>query len=419
MKKESKAEMENNMNSQDVKYIKIPTRTARPGNRYSYDIYDEEGNLILEAHKPLTDALKNHLLANNVEVLYYNPTKPAGKKTVKEVSDADLDPQKSIISKESIDKTVDLTKNIFVDLREQLNYSPGTTISKTRISQSRSMITSLISEMEENNDGVFSAISELKNLDDFYYLHSTNVSILGALLGTRLDYKREIRTALGVGGLIHDIGMTSVSEDILNKLDRSEEDYDQINLHPHVGYKIVEKSPFMEDLEKRILLLHHEKADGTGFPFSFDITHFKDQMPKEVRMIAIIDTYVSMVLKMPGQTPLNSRQALRALLNMVHAPYKKAFSFLAEDFRDFIRGLGFIVNRGNFFLQRGDLVRINSGEVAIIEEMSKLSPLNPKIRIVKNEKLENLKRPIAVDMLKDYRTYISNVFERTKKNPSK
>jgi virulence-associated protein VapD len=122
-----------------------------------------------------------------------------------------------------------------------------------------------------------------------------------------------------------------------------------------------------------------------------------------------------MVQAKPGDPELSSRDALRRMVNMVYAPYKKIHYILYPDFREFIRCLGFVINEGNFFMNRGDLVRMNSGEVAIIEEMNRLYPMNPKVRVVKNSKMETLKRPILIDMLKDHNTYIANVFDRSNK----
>ena len=403
-----------NEKSRSITQVRIPTRTLRAGNRYSYDVYDEYGNRILDAHTPITQALINHLLSNDIESLYYDPASAQ-----KKDNDGEVNTSKPVISENTQEEVVDHTRSLFDEIRTNLNISPARAISREHVDTTRTMIDSILGEIDENEDGVFSAMTKLKSLDDFYYVHSTNVSVLGAMLGTKLELKQDTRTAMGVGGLFHDIGMTSVSKDILSKLEKSKEEINKINLHPHVGYKLVEKHQYMQDLEKQILLLHHEKADGRGFPYGFELDHYRDRVPREVRLMSIVDTYVSLVFTMPNSKPMNSNEALRAILNLVYAPYKKVFRFLPEDFRDFIRGLGFTVNNGNFFLSRGDVVRLNTGEVALVEELSRLYPLNPKVRIVKNSQLQNIKRHVSVDMLKNYGSYISNVFDRKKDNAGK
>ncbi len=396
----------------DSKQVEILVRTMRPDNRYSYDLFDEYGNLILKAHKPMPDSLIKHLLSNNIEYLYYDPSKTVKDKTKTE-NDAGLNTDKNIIDDDLKEEVFRHTKDILEHARNI--YSKGELMSKAKIDRSRQLVEKMIENMDGNSDGIFTAVIKLKNHDEYYYQHSTQVSILSALMALRLDFKEEVRAAMGVGALFHDIGMSSISKDILRKAMLSDEEFDIVKNHPHVAYKTVENNAYFQDLEKRLILLHHERGDGQGYPFSFELDHYQDQVPKEIRLFSLCDVYISLVLTKPGIDPIPGRNALRKMLNMVYAPYKKEYAFLPGDFRDFIRSLGFIVNRGNFFINRGDLVRLNSGEVAIIEEMNKLYPMNPKIRILKNSKLETLKRPIQIDMLKDYKTYIANVFERSKK----
>jgi hypothetical protein len=117
----------------------------------------------------------------------------------------------------------------------------------------------------------------------------------------------------------------------------------------------------------------------------------------------------------PEEKMMTPREAIRSMINMVYAPYKTSFAFIPMDIRDFLKALGFIINKGERFMLPGDLVKINTGEIGIVEKMNRLYPLNPIIRIIKNNKMETLKRPISVDLLKSYQNYISNVYDR---NPS-
>jgi HD-GYP domain-containing protein (c-di-GMP phosphodiesterase class II) len=388
--------------------IEIAVKTIRPGARYAYDLYDESGNVILEAHHPISGALINHLLLNNIHYLYYN----------KQQQQFDDSLQRYKITKQLVDQKLqnDLNNNVkdLIDhIREIYNYSSEASISKARIDQSRDLVYQLLDQLEENRDAVFNPAMKLKDLDSYHYHHSANVGILGALIGLNLEYHQDVRVAMGVGGLFHDIGMSVIPNDILQKKGRlTEQEYGLVKEHTHIGYKFVEHNPFMQDLEKRIVLLHHERADGSGYPFGFEHTHYQGRIPKEVRVMSLCDVYVALVIRRPGVEPYHSKKALRLILNMVFAPYKTDYKFLPSDFREFVRALGFTVNQGRFFLDEGDMIRLNSGEVALIEEMNTLYPLNPKIKLLTDQKLQKLKRPVQVDMLQDYTSYIANVFEK-------
>ena len=396
--------------------VEVDVAKMQSGARYANDLYDTFGNLILKAHMPIEEGLINHLLSSDITHLYYDPIASETSPEMENVSG--LDTNKQVISDEFRQEIIDHTKNLFENIR-QVFASKGS-VAKVTIDASRDLVDKMLGAIEENSDGVHETISKFKDLDEYHYHHSTNVSIISSILASRLEFKQEIRAAMGVGGLFHDLGYSSISKDIINKVEElTEEEFDVMHGHPDVGYKLVENNPHMHDLEKRIVLLHHEKADGSGYPFGFDMDHAQSQIPKEVRLIALCDIFSSLVGRRPPKPPLTPRQALRAMLNMVYAPYKKIYSFAQGDFRDFIRALGYIVNKGAYFIGRGDLVRLNNGDIAIIEEMNKLFPLNPKIRVIKNAKMENLKRPIPIDLLKDYNSYIANVFDKSTKSDSK
>ena len=395
---------------EESKKVEIMVRAMKPDNQYSYNLFDEYGNMILEAHVPISESLLNHLRSSNIEYLFYDPAKISGEGPE---NVAGLDTAKSIVDEPLVTETVEHVKNLMEQIRELFNYKQGSGVSKFTIDESRKLVNRMMENIEKNDNGVFNPVTKLKELDDYTYLHSTNVSILSAAMAARMEFKKEIRMAIGLGGLFHDMGKASVAREIVTKAALNDDEFNILKGHPHVGYKLIETNQHLHDIEKRIVLLHHERADGEGYPFGFELDHYEDQVPREIRLFTLCNEYVLMVQNRPGARQFTAREALRTMLNQVYAPYKKIYSFLARDLKDFVKSLGFIINRGGYFVGAGDLVRINTGEIGIIEEMNKISPLNPKVRLLKNSKMETLKRPIVIDMLKDYTTYISNVYDKT------
>lgn len=383
----------------------VEVKSLSPGHRFSLDVYDSENNLILEAHTPVTQAILNHLRASGIERLYFDPSKAGA-------AGNNIPAGKSVLSEELKAETYAHTKNLLEEMRYSFTNYPGEPISKVTIDKSRALVDRIIAETDKNTDGIFDIVTKLKDMDDYYYQHSMNVSILASILASRLDFKAELQSAMGVGGLFHDIGFSSVSKEILYKAQLSDSEFDIMKSHTHVGYKFVEKNPRMHDIEKRIILLHHERGDGEGYPYGFDLDQYQNNVPREVRLFGLVDAFNLLVMPKPGNEGLTPRMAMRLMVNMIHAPYKTKFSFLPGDVRDFLRALGFIINRGESFMKAGDLVRISTGEIGIVEEMNRLYPLNPRVRIVKNSKMENLARPVVVDLIKTYKDYVANIYDR-------
>ncbi|HNV45712.1 MAG TPA: HD domain-containing protein [Spirochaetota bacterium] len=388
---------------------RIDLRFMKAGTINSFDLKDEYGTVVIEAYTALDQALINHLLGKGVQHLYY--TEPEKHDAAKSAGGIDLatNAVSETLQRESIDQARDILEYV----RESFNVDPGRTINTAMLAKSRGVVEKILDGYEKNKNAAFSPVAKLKSMDEYTLVHSSNVSTLAAILGTRLELSKDIRIGMGVGGLFHDIGKTSLSDAIVLKAGKlSDEEFDRMKEHPHVGYKFVEGNPSMHDIEKRIILLHHESPDANGYPFGMDLEHYQKNVPREIRLLTICDVYSALTTERPYGRPYAPREALRILLNSIYAPYKKKYRFLPNDLRDFIRSMGFILNNGEFFFDRGDVVRLNSGEIGVIEGMNRLYPLNPVIRVIADRESRKLKRPIVVDMLKEYNSYIAHLFDK-------
>lgn len=139
--------------------------------------------------------------------------------------------------------------------------------------------------------------------DDLYH-HCMNVAYLSVQLGIKIGMDLHELIALSMGALLHDIGKTAIDNAILNKPDKlTEEERLVIETHPVLGYHYL-WSLDNQDLSKKrekdekvvqvtlfpkavmdIVLYHHEKLDGSGYP-----SHRKD-IPLMVQLITVADVY--------------------------------------------------------------------------------------------------------------------------------
>jgi signal transduction histidine kinase len=109
---------------------------------------------------------------------------------------------------------------------------------------------------------------------------------------------------------VHDIGMTKVSDEILNKtFHLTPEEIRQIQSHPKEGTNLMRPLEFVE-LVSNIILYHHERVDGLGYPVGLK----GDQIPLGARILAVIDAYQSMTMEKPYRKPLNAVDAVRELV---------------------------------------------------------------------------------------------------------
>ncbi len=105
---------------------------------------------------------------------------------------------------------------------------------------------------------------------DFYtYAHSVNVGIYSIMLAKELFLRSDDHNLeeLGAGFFLHDLGKVNVDPAIINKPGRlTDDEMKQMRTHPYQGYKILHEANELSQECEYIVLQHHERYDGNGYP---------------------------------------------------------------------------------------------------------------------------------------------------------
>ncbi len=105
---------------------------------------------------------------------------------------------------------------------------------------------------------------------DFYtYAHSVNVGIYSIMLAKELfrHSNNHDLEELGAGFFLHDLGKVNIDPAIINKPGRlTDDEMNQMRTHPNQGYKILKETDELSEECEYIVLQHHERYDGTGYP---------------------------------------------------------------------------------------------------------------------------------------------------------
>lgn len=129
--------------------------------------------------------------------------------------------------------------------------------------------------------------------DSYTRGHSDRVSKYSSLIGRKLGLYEEDIELLKIGGLFHDIGKIGIPDNILLKSEKlTDNEYNEIKNHPLIGAHILENSNIFENIIP-IVLCHHEKYDGTGYPQKLK----GKNIPFLARIVAIADSYDAMTSK--------------------------------------------------------------------------------------------------------------------------
>ena len=134
-----------------------------------------------------------------------------------------------------------------------------------RLNIVRAMMGSVVEDFF-NEKVVMEKLVNMKNIHEYLYQHSVGVMITSLLLGTSMGLERDDLRNLGMGAILHDIGMLFIPEEIMNKEKLREEEYLLIKEHPVLGYEFLKKHTQLNDDILSPVLQHQERWDGTGYP---------------------------------------------------------------------------------------------------------------------------------------------------------
>lgn len=154
---------------------------------------------------------------------------------------------------------------------------------------------------------IINTLYEKSKQDD---VHSKNVSRICRIIGETMNMTKEKISELEILGDIHDIGKIGVSENILNKAGKlNDEEWEEIKKHPQIGYHIVSSSSDLSFLVDCVLA-HHEWYDGSGYPKGLK----GEEIPLMARILTIADTYDAMISYRPYKKANTKNEALEELM---------------------------------------------------------------------------------------------------------
>src|SRR3712207_4506268 len=145
--------------------------------------------------------------------------------------------------------------------------------------------------------------------DPFLRGHSDEVSRYVSAVAERLGMESRLREKLVFGSLLHDVGKVGISERILLKpAALTPEERGVIQLHPKIGYRLVERVPALREIAPAILH-HHERYDGDGYPSRLA----GEEIPLEARIICVADSFSAMTAERPYRRRMTLEDACREL----------------------------------------------------------------------------------------------------------
>lgn len=152
----------------------------------------------------------------------------------------------------------------------------------------------------------------IRDYDDYTYTHSVNVGVLSLLLARRYFGRsdgHDLRE-LGIGFFLHDLGKTRISPGVIMKEGLlTDEELTEMRRHPLYGFDILKETNQLTTECKLIVLEHHEREDGRGYPYGL----YGGEIHVYARICALVDVYDALTSDRPYRRKMPPFQALNLI----------------------------------------------------------------------------------------------------------
>jgi HD-GYP domain-containing protein (c-di-GMP phosphodiesterase class II) len=171
------------------------------------------------------------------------------------------------------------------------------------------MIIDTIANLEKSKD-IFLTLLSMRGEENYLYDHSIKSTIIALSIGKKLGYDKDQLRLLGKAALLHDVGMFSIDNEIINKKDKlNDKEMQIIRKHTLDGENLLKNE---EEIVQLAAKFHHERIDGEGYPNRVK----GEELPEIVRIISIADIYTALISSREYRDAKDPQEVIAYLMQM-------------------------------------------------------------------------------------------------------
>ena len=296
-------------------YYKVPTSIYRPGDKVEHDVYfyHLRNYVIFKSKSSVWSQVDAEKLINTQVDTLFIPFKSS-----KEHHQFLQDKLKNILS--ARDVPLQRKATVLYETADPILATVFTSPqSQELLSGASAYAKSCIQYLNER--GALPELIKLSSDSFSEHSHALHVSAYSVALAKRLNFQdQQTIFALGMGALLHDIGKSQIDPNILNKAtELNDDEWLRIRQHPELGEKIMDSRQMVPILSRRIILEHHERVNGKGYPKGIKGVH------QLSRMVAIADVFTALCADKPYAKAMTPFDALKYMITTMPHEFDRQY----------------------------------------------------------------------------------------------
>ena len=307
------------------------------------------------------------------------------------------DAKKSAVSKKKPKLSMEVVTVLRNDVEEQVRASIKNILGLHLSQQTKGL--EKIAETAQNiitdileEDEVVEKVYDVKERSADIYEHSLQVCTIATLIALKLGLEEKQVYDISVGSLIHDLGLRYLAiryedQDINLLPARDQEEYKK---HPIYGYTAIKNEEWLSEQAKDIVLSHHERKNGSGYPLGTDI------ISRMAQVVGVCDEFDELICGV-GKARVRVHEAINNIRNYGGIWYD---SDIVDTFLQLIA-----------VYPAGSKVRTNEGEQGIVLRQNAHFPERPIVRITHDKFGQVVPGEKIIDLIKNTKVVIQEVIK--------
>lgn len=322
------------------------------GQRIESPIYSKDGYLLLSKGTVVNYSVLSKLKRNSINTADLLNSLSEDITSINTVDD------------DKMSESLNVVKKVFDDILTKNANGVSSAIPPEHMELVENVVASLVESLSNSKELIYT-VSDMAEFASYTYTHSVNVTILSILTAKALNYSKSDINNIALGAFLHDIGKMLVDQTLITKpASLTDDERKKVEKHPKNGYSLIKEIDSISFTTKQIVLLHHEKLDGSGYPFGLKGI----EIPEYVRIVTICDMYDAMTTDRVYRGKMPIYKVLEILMtDAVFKIDRKIYRHMSENICIHPPGSGVV---------------LSNGKVGIVSLYRFENPSRPNVRVL-------------------------------------